>query len=246
MTFSRKLIDRLRGASHVTILTGAGISAESGVPTFRGKDGLWNDHAVEELATPESLHNNTKLFWQFYQWRRQILHNARPNLGHYALVDLENRFGEFTLITQNVDNMHRLAGSRHVLELHGNIMQSKCLKCAKELKDDAVLEFIDEIPVCPSCGSTLRPQVVLFGEPLPPKILREAQEQSASCEVFFSIGTSAVVEPAASMPYIAKANGAYVVEINTDSTPLTSHVDEVLRGKSASILPLLVMTLEKY
>jgi NAD-dependent deacetylase len=246
MTFSKKLIDRLRGASHVTVLTGAGISAESGIPTFRGKDGLWNNYKVEELATPQALEQNAKLFWQFYSWRRQILSSAKPNLGHYALVDLENRFKEYTLVTQNVDNMHILAGSQHVLELHGNIMHTRCLQCGKIYENGLQPEIIDEIPHCPACHGMLRPNVVLFGEWLSPKILREAQEQSASCEVFFSIGTSAVVEPAASLPYVAKANGAYIVEINPERTPLTDHADEVISGKSASILPLLVITLEKY
>lgn len=243
--FSKKLADRLKRAYHITILTGAGISKESGVPTFRGKDGLWNNYQVQQLATPETMHNEPELFWRFYHWRRKLLSDVKPNLGHYACVDMENHFGDFTLITQNVDNLHRQAGSSQVLELHGNINRSLCTSCSFSINSTSVPEEFDGVPKCPECGAMLRPDVVLFGEPLPENIINEAQQSSASCEVFISVGTSAVVQPAASLPFIAKANGAYVLEINKEETALTASADETIFGESGKILPLLVILLDK-
>ncbi len=222
--FSKQLILRLKKGYSIAVLTGAGISAESGVPTFRGKDGLWKNHDVQQLATPEALRNTPELFWEFYRWRRQLLKDVQPNMGHYALVDLEHRFGDFHLITQNVDNLHQVAGSEKVTELHGNIARTFCSACGKEVFDNEYDES-QPVPKCPHCGGVLRPGVVLFGESLSPQALSEAQEAAATCEVFFSIGTSAVVEPAASLPYIAKANGAYLVEINLERTPLSDYSD---------------------
>jgi len=245
MKFTKKLFQRLVPAYQIAILTGAGISAESGVPTFRGKDGLWNKHDVQQLATREALHHDPELFWEFYNWRRQLLESVKPNLGHYALVDLEARYGGFSLITQNVDNLHWEAGNKNVLELHGNIKRTRCDDCGYELAAEDILEK-DSVPKCPKCGQFARPDVVLFGEALPNEILAKAQEASATCELFFSIGTSALVEPAASLPYIAKANGAYIVEINTERTPLSDHADEVIIGKAGDILPQIVMLLERF
>ena len=242
--FTKQLIQRLLKGYSITVLTGAGISAESGVPTFRGKEGLWKNHDPQQLATPEALRDNPELFWEFYRWRRQLLKDVKPHMGHYALVDLEHRFEDFHLITQNVDNLHQLAGSENVTELHGNIARTFCSACGKEVFDNEYDEN-EPIPKCPHCGGTLRPGVVLFGEALPAKALSEAQEAAAQCEVFFSIGTSSVVEPAASLPYIAKANGAYLVEINLERTPLSDYADEVILGKAGKILPALILILEK-
>ncbi len=243
--FSKKLADRLKRAYHIAILTGAGISKESGVPTFRGKDGLWNNYQVQQLATPETMQNEPELFWRFYHWRRKLLSAVEPNLGHYACVDLERYFADFALVTQNVDNLHRQAGSNKVLELHGNIKRSLCTSCNFSETGAPVPEEFDGIPKCPECGSMLRPDVVLFGEPLPVDVIKEAQQSSASCEVFIAVGTSAVVQPAASLPFIAKANGAYVLEINKEETPLTAAADETIFGESGKILPLLVILLDK-
>ena len=242
--FSKKLLQRLLKAYSVTILTGAGISAESGVPTFRGKDGLWRNHDVQQLATPQALQQNPELFWEFYRWRRDLLKDVKPNMGHYALVDLENRIEDFALITQNVDNLHKAAGSKNIMELHGNIMRTYCNECGREYAEG---EYDDQmaVPVCSKCGGTLRPGVVLFGESLPAKTLSKAQEAAAGCEVFFSIGTSAVVEPAASLPYVAKANGAYLVEVNLERTPLSDHADEVVLGKAGKLLQALILILER-
>ena len=244
--FSEKLFERLKRCYNLSALTGAGISAESGVPTFRGKDGLWNNHDVQSLATPQALQRDPKLFWEFYKWRRQLLSGVKPNLGHYALVDLENMFRGFSLITQNVDGLHKTAGSRNVWELHGNIGSTRCNGCGYVLQQDEEQLLENDVPLCPKCNGALRPGVVLFGETLPSKVLAAAQEAAASSEIFFSIGTSAVVEPAASLPYIAKANGAYVVEINMERTVLSDHADEVILGPSGKILPALIMQFERY
>ena len=240
---SQKLLSRLKNASAVTVVTGAGISAESGVPTFRGKDGIWENQKVEELASPQTLINNPDLFWKFYGWRKKLITEVKPNLGHYALVDFERIYEEFLLVTQNVDNLHREAGNEKIVELHGNIFRTKCSECDKT-HDDPINEG-DKIPVCKNCGGPLRPDVVLFGENLQEKNLRIAQEAAAGSEIFFSVGTSSIVEPAASLPYLAKANGSYIVEINPEETPLSEHADECLRGLTGKVLPALVIIIEK-
>jgi NAD-dependent deacetylase len=240
---SQKLLSRLKNASSVSVLTGAGISAESGVPTFRGKDGLWENKKVEELATPQALNQDPQLFWKFYNWRKKLLKEVKPNLGHYSLVDFERIYEDFFLITQNVDNLHKIAGNKKLIELHGNIFETKCADCGQNFTDD--IDESKDVPKCKKCGGYLRPDVVLFGENLPENKLRKAQEMAAACEIFFSIGTSSVVEPAASLPYLAKANGSYVVEINSEETPLSSHADECLRGAAGKVLPTLVIIIEK-
>jgi NAD-dependent deacetylase len=240
---TQKLLSRLKNASSVTVLSGAGISAESGVPTFRGKDGLWENHKVEELATPQALKSNPDLFWKFYNWRKKLINEVKPNLGHYALVDFERIYDDFLLVTQNVDNLHREAGSKKIIELHGNIFQTKCSDCNRN-HPDPIPESL-RVPRCSFCGGMLRPDVVLFGENLEEKNLRAAQDAAAGCEIFFSIGTSALVEPAASLPFLAKGNGSYVVEINPEETPLSQHADECLRGKTEKLLPALVIIIEK-
>ena len=242
--FSEKILLRLKNAYNVTALTGAGISADSGVPTFRGKDGIWNNHKVEEIVTLDAFEKNTKLFWEFYRWRRNLLADIKPNLGHYALVDIENYFEDFNLITQNVDNLHTIAGSKNPLELHGNITRNRCSNC-----DDITVvskdNFTDELPKCTKCGAPLKPDVVLFGEELNKKVMAKAQEISAVCEVFISIGTSSLVEPAASLPFIAKGNGAFILEINTERTALSDNCDEVIIAPASKLLTSLVMILDR-
>ena len=227
----------------MTVLTGAGISAESGVPTFRGKDGLWENNKVEELASVQALKENPQLFWKFYHWRKKLLYEAKPNLGHYSLVDFERLYEDFFLITQNVDNLHQRAGNKKLVELHGNIFETKCSACGQ--KHDAEIIEGPQVPNCNHCGGILRPDVVLFGENLSEKSLRQAQQSAAECEIFFSIGTSSLVEPAASLPYLAKANGSYIVEVNAEETPLSGHADECLRGNAGKVLPALVILIEK-
>ena len=240
---SQKLLSRLKNASAVTVLTGAGISAESGVPTFRGKDGLWENNKVEEIASPRALEENPELFWKFYNWRKKLITEVKPNLGHYGLVDFERLYEDFFLITQNVDNLHRQAGSLKMVELHGNIFETKCQACGQKYNGELIEG--QPLPRCENCGGTLRPDVVLFGENLPEENLRKAQQAAAECEIFFSIGTSSLVEPAASLPYLAKANGSFIVEINAEETPLSSHADECLRGSAGKVLPALVILIEK-
>ena len=240
---SEKLLMRLKHASGITVLTGAGISAESGVPTFRGKDGLWEDQKVEELASSETFEKDPVKFWKFYNWRRNLLKEVKPNLGHYALVDFERIYPEFHLITQNVDGLHSNAGNKNIVELHGNIMRNKCSNC-DNVSSEINLELTVP-PECSKCGKLMRPDVILFGENLRQSDLAKANEMAATCELFISIGTSSLVEPAASLPFAAKGNGSYLVEINPEDTPLTEFVDEQLKGKSSKILAQLVMILDR-
>jgi NAD-dependent deacetylase len=240
---SEKLLQRLSHASGITILTGSGISAESGAPTFQNTDGLWNSYKIEELTTLKALNANPELFWKFYTWRRQKLQDIEPNLGHYALVDLERIIHGFALLTQNVDNLHRIAGSKKLIELYGNLTRDRCTKCGQRYPAETG-EF-KIVPTCTKCDGLLRPDVVLSGEEIEEKFIQAAQKASAACEVFLSIGSSSVVEPTASLPYLAKANGAYVIEVNTEETPLTSHVNEVYNETSSVFLPQLAIALEK-
>jgi NAD-dependent deacetylase len=234
-----ELIDRLRRAHRVAVLTGAGISAESGVPTFReAQTGLWARYNPEELATPDAFQRNPKLVWEWYTWRQQRVCQAEPNAGHRALVEMEQRIAEFTLITQNVDGLHRRAGSHQILELHGNLFRAKCFSEDRPVESWPDSEEIP--PRCPRCGGLLRPDVVWFGEMLPAATLRAAEHAAATAELFFSIGTSALVYPAADLPFAALNAGATVVEINPQPTPLSPHVTFSLNGAAGQILPALI------
>jgi len=228
-------------ATAVAVLTGAGISAESGIPTFRDAlTGLWEKFRPEELATPEAFAANPQLVWDWYAWRRAKVAEADPNPGHRALVAIESacarRGADFTLITQNVDGLHHAAGSRHVVELHGNIRRVKCFDRHHPATD---WPEGDGVPICPQCGSLLRPDVVWFGESLPAEALAAAFAAAQTCEVFLCVGTSTVVEPAATLPFVALEAGARVIEVNPQPTPLTAHASISLRGGAGDILPLL-------
>jgi NAD-dependent deacetylase len=237
-----KLIDCLRSARRIAVLTGAGTSAESGVPTFRdAQTGLWSQFSPEELATPRAFRRNPKLVWEWYQWRRELVSKASPNDGHYALVEMEKLFQNFKLITQNVDGMHQRAGSKDVIELHGNIQRTKCFD--EDVVVNSWKESGDVPPKCPKCGGLLRPDVVWFEEPLPEAEIQSAVDASRLADVFFSIGTSAMVYPAASLPHQALNNHATVVEINPSPTPLSAKADYMLQGSSGVILPELVKAL---
>ncbi len=229
------LIDRLASAREVVAFTGAGVSAESGVPTFRGPDGIWSKFKPEELASMEAFMKNPALVWEWYSHRRTIIGTVAPNPGHRALAEMEGVFPRMTVVTQNIDNLHRRAGSKRVFELHGNIERSYCMQCGKPYPDVAAPEK-GSIPLC-ACGGTIRPDVVWFGEMLPEDEWEASVSASSTAEVFFSIGTSAVVYPAASLPFLAKRSGAVLVEINPDPTPLTESADWFLRGPSGTILP---------
>jgi len=230
-----QLVEKMKSTQCVTVLTGAGVSAESGVPTFRGEAGLWREYRPEQLATPDAFEQDPKLVWEWYQWRRSLIYNVKPNRGHDVLVKMERKFKDFHLITQNVDGLHYLAGNRNLLELHGNIMRHRCVSCQKKAYAD-MTEKQEALPHC-SCGGLYRPDVVWFGEMLDPDVLNQAFDLSSQSDLFFVIGTSAVVQPAASLPLIAKKGGAYVVEINGDPTPITSLVDLSLIGRAGEILP---------
>ncbi|MCX6143466.1 MAG: NAD-dependent deacylase [Ignavibacteriales bacterium] len=240
MTFSENLISTLKNAESICVLTGAGISAESGVPTFRGEEGLWKKFKPEELANFDAFICNPDLVWEWYAYRRRLIHEVKPNPAHYALVALEHFANNFTLVTQNVDNLHRRAGSKNVLELHGNIERSYCIQC-RALAPDAVPEGPTGVQRCTKCGGLVRPDVVWFGEMLPLEVFSKAESAARQCDIFFSIGTSAVVYPAASLPYTALDHGAFVVEMNLESTDLSSRAHEVLTGKVGEILPDLLL-----
>ncbi len=234
-----ELIRFLRGATRVAALTGAGVSQESGLRTFRdAQTGLWAQYKPEDLASPEAFERDPKLIWDWYAWRREAIKSVRPNPGHYALVEMERKFPTFTLITQNVDGLHRMAGSTSILELHGNIQRVRCSECGKFT--DTWGDDTESVPRCESCGGLLRPDVVWFGENLPRAELENAVTAARSCDVFFSIGTSGVVQPAASLGFAARNKGAVVVEVNAELTPLTPKADFALHGKSGEILPELV------
>ena len=221
----------------MAVLTGAGVSAESGVPTFRGAGGLWKDHKPEDLATAEAFARDPRLVWEWYNWRRETIAKAAPNAAHRALVKLEISKPRFTLITQNVDGLHDLAGSGKILKLHGDIWRMRCTVCGANWPNRRVP--LPKIPPHCACGGLARPGVVWFGEPLPDGMIKEAEHAAGAAEVFLVIGTSAVVYPAASLPLMAQEAGAYLVEINPEPTPLTSRADEFLQGPSGVILPRL-------
>ena len=237
---ARALLD---GATAVAVLTGAGISAESGIPTFRDAlTGLWEKFRPEDLATPEAFLADPKLVWDWYAWRREQVARALPNAGHHALVAIEDacrdRGVDFTLVTQNVDGLHELAGTRRLVELHGNIRRVKCFDHGHAVKS---WPESDGVPACPHCGSLLRPDVVWFGESLPGVALTQALAASQSCEVFLCVGTSTVVEPAASLPFMALREGAKVIEVNPTRTPLTGRATIAIAGSAAEVLPDLLL-----
>lgn len=228
----------LIGAKRVAVLTGAGISAESGVPTFRGAGGLWKDRDVTKLASPEGFAADPELVWEFYNWRRDLLSEIEPNPGHHALVEMEQQAERFTLITQNVDNLHAVAGSRNILEIHGNTWRTRCLECGHEEHNPA--RHIPYPPSCDRCGGMLRPAVVWFGEQLDPAILDAAVEATRTCDLFLVVGTSAIVYPAASLAPLAKQNGAAVIVVNIEETGHSGTADMTLIGPSGEVLPKIV------
>jgi NAD-dependent deacetylase len=219
-------------------LTGAGVSQESGLRTFRdAQTGLWSQYKPEDLASPEAFQRNPKLIWDWYAMRRARMAEVQPNPAHYALVEMAKQVPEFTLVTQNVDNLHRKAGSPQVIELHGNLGR---VRCSRDGEFVETWEEIETVPRCPRCGAYLRPDVVWFGEQLPRDALEQAVEAARSCAVFLSIGTSGLVQPAASLAYAAKNRGAAIVEVNPEPTPLSQKADFVLSGKAGEVLPALV------
>ena len=223
----------------VAILTGAGISAESGVPTFRGKEGLWRTYRPEELATPSAFRRDPVLVWEWYNWRRERIGACAPNAAHSTLIAMEAAFPDFSLITQNVDGLHQLAGNRNVVTLHGNIWYMRCTQNCRPPWPDETTPLAEIPPRCPNCGAMARPDVVWFGESLPAEALAAAYASARRCDLMLVIGTSALVQPAASLPLIALQRGAHVIEVNPQQTPISSLVDQVIREPAAVALPRL-------
>jgi NAD-dependent deacetylase len=228
----------LEKSSSVAVLTGAGISAESGIPTFRGEDGLWKNYRPEELATPEAFARDPRLVWEWYNWRREIISRAKPNPGHHALVRLEIAKRTFTLITQNVDGLHDLAGNGRILKLHGDIWRMRCTTCGGNWPDRRAT--LPKLPPHCGCGGLARPAVVWFGEPLPEGMMQEAEHAAREAEVFLVVGTSAVVYPAAGLIPLARQAGARVIEINLQPTPYSEMAHCPLEGPAGELLPQLI------
>ena len=237
-----ELTKKLAAAKQVVVLTGSGISAESGIPTFRGAQGLWKQYRPEELATPQAFQRQPDVVWEWYRYRRRLVRQAEPNAGHVALAQLEPYFEHFTIVTQNVDNLHQRAGSTDVIELHGNILLDRCVRCGQSQMSDPASDHATELLKC-TCGGLLRPGVVWFGENLPADAFARATRWAEKCDVLFSIGTSSVVYPAAALPELAKRSGAYIVEINPDETPITRIVDLYFPNSASDVLPKIIASL---
>lgn len=239
-SFRRDFLEVLKEAERVVFFTGAGISAESGISTFRGTDGIWNKLKPEELANFDAFLKNPDRVWEWYQYRRHIIDNSKPNAAHLAIAEMQGYFKDLTVVTQNVDNLHRRAGSRKVYELHGNIERNYCIECRTPYNSP---EFApdDKVPRCLKCGGLIRPDIVWFGEMLPEEDFSLSEEAAEKCDIMFAVGTSAVVYPAARIPLLSKRLGAYLVEINLEETELSAMADYVLPGKAGEILPEILM-----
>jgi NAD-dependent deacetylase len=228
----------LNNAKAIAALTGAGISAESGIPTFRGASGLWKQFRPEELATPEAFARDPQTVWEWYHWRRKLIAEAKPNAGHHALAQLEQSAPKFTVVTQNVDGLHQAAGSREVLELHGSIWKLRCTQCGREWVDQNTPEG-RRLVYC-QCGALARPGVVWFGEGLPLSVWQLAEQAIRNCDLFLVVGTSAVVYPAAGLVPLARSSGAKIIEINIEASPMSGIVDIQLIGRAGEVLPRLI------
>lgn len=237
MQISKELRRRFAEAQRVLVLTGAGVSAESGVPTFRGggKTTVWKGLPFDVISSAEMVERDLPAVWEWFDYRRDFMGSILPNPAHYEIARWQERFPEFTLVTQNIDGLHEKAGSREVIELHGNIWRARCIACRSSYD----MSKAPRPEACWECGDHLRPDVVLFGEMLPLGAFEFAAERASRCELCFVIGTSALVYPAAGIPEIAKTAGAYVCEVNPERTPLSDLCDEVLMGKAGEILPLI-------
>jgi NAD-dependent deacetylase len=240
------LLECLHSESRVVVLTGAGVSEESGIPTFRDpQTGLWKKYDPMVLATAEAFAQNPKLVWDWYEWRREVRRDTKPNPGHYALAQMQELFRHFIVVTQNIDGLHRLAGSRDVIELHGNLQRNKCSREGVIVDRAGARPTHDGMLACPNCGALIRPDVVWFGESLSRFEIERALQETRQCALFFSIGTSAVVEPAASLPQLAKSSGAFLVEINPNETPISRIADVTLRGKAGEVVPKILTQVER-
>lgn len=244
-TFRRDFLEVLKEAENVVFFTGAGISAESGISTFRGTDGIWNKLKPEELANFDAFLKNPDRVWDWYQYRRHIIDTSKPNPAHLAIAEMQDYFKSLSVVTQNVDNLHRRAGSRTVYELHGNIERNYCIECKTPYNSP---EFASggKVPRCEKCGGLIRPDIVWFGEMLPEEDFSMSEKAAEKCDVMFAVGTSAVVYPAARIPLLARRFGAYLVEINLEETELSPLANYVLLGKAGEILPGILEEVKKF
>ncbi|MFN3873495.1 MAG: SIR2 family NAD-dependent protein deacylase [Ignavibacterium sp.] len=234
MELNKIFLNKLAVSEKIVFFTGAGISAESGIPTFRGKDGIWNKLKPEELANFNAFMRNPQMVWEWYNHRKKIIHESKPNAGHIAIAEFEKYFDDVTVVTQNIDNLHRRAGSSKIYELHGNIERNYCIKCHTFYNED--LDFSEGVPKC-KCGGLIRPDVVWFGEFLPADQLEASEKAAINSDIFFVVGTSAVVYPAAGLVYTAKRSGSYIVEVNIEETEVSSIADISFFGEAGKVLP---------
>lgn len=244
MEFKKEFLQKLQSAKKIVFFTGAGISAESGISTFRGKDGIWNKMKPEELASFDAFMRNPDLVWEWYQHRRDIVNKAQPNAGHTAIAEFE-KFFDVSVVTQNIDNLHRSAGSKKIFELHGNIERNFCINC-HTFYNSLEIELSNTVPKCSKCGGLVRPDVVWFGEMLPQDEFSEGEKAAEWSDICFVVGTSAVVYPAAYIPMSAKRGGSYLVEVNIEPTELSSYADYSLFGKAGEILPKILEEVKKF
>jgi len=237
---SKTLRGFFHSAHNVLVLTGAGVSAESGVPTFRGggQSAVWKGMPFEVISSAQMLERDLPAVWEWFNYRRKLLAQLQPNAAHLTIANWQERFSDLSVVTQNIDGLHQAAGSRDVIELHGNLWRARCFDCDARYSSNEV-NCDEAVPSCFDCGGNLRPDVVLFGEMLPPGAFERAADAAQRCELCLIVGTSAVVYPAAAIPEIAQRNGAYLVEVNPERTPLSEFCDEVLTGKAGEIMPLL-------
>lgn len=238
-----KTLEKFSLTKSVVFFTGAGVSAESGIPTFRGKDGIWNKLKPEELANFDAFLRNPEIVWEWYKHRKKIVHESKPNSAHIAISDFQNIFPDIKVITQNIDSMHKRAGSKIVYELHGNIERNYCVKCKTYYNNDIV--FSHSVPKC-KCGGIIRPDVVWFGEYLPLDEFKESEKAAKKADIFIIVGTSAIVYPAASMIFVAKESGAYLIEINLKKTEITEIADRSFFGKAGVVLPNIYNEIKNY
>lgn len=242
MVTDKTFLNKLAVSEKIVFFTGAGISAESGIPTFRGKDGIWNKLKPEELANFNAFMRNPQMVWEWYNHRKKIIHESKPNAGHLAIAEFEKYFDDVTVATQNIDNLHRRAGSSKIYELHGNIERNYCIKCHTFYNEE--LDFSEGVPKC-KCGGLIRPDVVWFGEFLPADQLEASEKAAINSDIFFVVGTSAVVYPAAGLVYTAKRSGSYIVEVNIEETEVSSIADISFFGEAGKVLPEILEEVKK-
>jgi NAD-dependent deacetylase len=243
MNFSQTFLNKLSDSNKIVFFTGAGISAESGIPTFRGEGGIWNKLKPEELANFNAFMRNPQMVWEWYNHRKKIIHEAKPNAGHLAIADMQNLFNEVTVVTQNIDNLHRRAGSKNIFELHGNIERNYCINCRTFYNEE--LDFSKGVPKC-KCGGLIRPDVVWFGEYLPEDQFEGGEIAAINSDMFFVVGTSAVVYPAAGLVNAAKRAGSFIVEVNVVETEISSICDESFFCEAGKVLPEIINQLKNF